>query len=80
MKLDIVYFIKKCYLRMLPSVLITLLFGMLLNSLIADVGWLILGIKAILLVFVYIMTIVVFSLTVEEKKALWRLSNKIIKK
>ena len=65
---------------MLPSVLITLLFGMLLNSLIADVGWLILGIKAILLVFVYIMTIVVFSLTVEEKKALWRLSNKIIKK
>ena len=51
-----------------------------INSLIADVGWLILGIKAILLVFVYIMTIVVFSLTVEEKKALWRLSNKIIKK
>ena len=80
MKLDIVYFMKKCYFKMLLPILITLLFGVFLNKLIADGGWLILGIKAILLVFVYIMTIVVFSLTVEEKKALWRLSNKIIKK
>lgn len=67
MKLDIVYFMKKCYFKMLLPILITLLFGVFLNKLIADGGWLILGIKAILLIFVYALGICVFGLTKTEK-------------
>ncbi len=76
MKLDIMNFIKKCYLRMAPAVIITLFFGILLNSFMADGGWLLLIIKTVLLTLVYAVTLFCFCLTKAEKKVFWELCSK----
>lgn len=74
MKTNIPMFMKKCYLKMLPTVLITLLFGVGLNIFVEDGGWLILAIKVSILVFVYFVGLLILGLTKEERTKLF---NKI---
>ena len=60
-------FIKKCYLRMLPSLCIGILFGILLNLLIKDGGWFTLILKAALIAAVYLISTLYMSLSKEER-------------
>ena len=70
MKIDIFLFIKKCYLRMAPPVLITILVGALLNIFIKGNNWFILIIKAIVLVVVYLISLVYLGLNKQERKSI----------
>lgn len=73
LKLDILYFAKKCYLKTLPAVLFALLFGILLNILIPGRGWFMLVIKGTLLVFAYLLCTVLFTATKSEKEGLFNI-------
>ena len=67
MRLDIWEFIKKCYLQMLPSVIITLILGLLINSIFSNTNWMTLALKGAILLAVFILSTVVFCLTKKEK-------------
>ncbi|MCI8554137.1 MAG: oligosaccharide flippase family protein [Clostridiales bacterium] len=77
MKLNIPRFIKQCYLRMLPPILLSLLGGVALNAFIRDAGWGMLILKGSLLVALYLVCMWFFGLTGEEKaKAMAVLSRR----
>lgn len=70
MKIDILLFIKKCYFKMFPPVLITILVGLLLNNIILINTWLILVVKAAILGVVYLASLLCFSLNKNERKSI----------
>lgn len=71
MKFDMKQFAIHCYLRMTPVVLITLGLGLLLNYFVADAGWVRLLIKAVVIVCVYLITVFLFGITQQERKAVF---------
>ena len=66
--LDIKIFCKKCYLQLLPPILISLLSGLILCRFIPVDGWLGLIIKGILIVFVYLCFLWLLGLQKAEKQ------------
>jgi ABC-type transporter Mla maintaining outer membrane lipid asymmetry permease subunit MlaE len=53
MGFDMKLFIKECYLKFVPSVLITLLSGFAINVIITQSGWFWLGVKGTVIVAVF---------------------------
>lgn len=74
--IDIWRFIKECYLKMFPPLLITLLAGFCINHLIPDFGWISFIVKGILLVVVYLILLLSLGLTKEERVAITRYFKK----
>ena len=67
LNIDIGVFIKKCYIGLAPMVIITCIVGVLIkNRLIID-GWMKLAINAVLVVFIYFVTLFTCGLDKEEK-------------
>ena len=66
--LDIPTFMKACYVRMSIPVLLTLLFGMAINVVIEDAGWIVLGVKGLLVTSVYLLLVYFFGLSKAERK------------
>lgn len=62
--LDIPGFAKTCYLRMSVPILLTIAFGMAVNKMIADAGWTVLLLKAIILCALY--CVLMYALGLEE--------------
>ena len=71
MKFDMKQFAIHCYLRMTPVALITLALGLMLNYFVADAGWVRLLIKAVVIVCVYLITVFLFGITQQERKAVF---------
>lgn len=71
MKFDMKEFAIHCYLRMIPVALITLALGLILNYFVADAGWVRLLIKAVVIVCVYLITVFLFGITQQERKAVF---------
>lgn len=67
MNINILLFVKKCYFKMMPPVAITIIIGVILNCLVADAGWFVLFAKALIVCFVYGVSILLFGLTKDEK-------------
>lgn len=70
MKIDIIYFMKKCYLKMLPPVVFAVIAGIFLNFLIITQTWAIFAIKVMIFCAVYIISILLVGLTKEERESL----------
>lgn len=75
--INVVRFAKDCYLKMFPSLLVTLFVGLCINYLIADSGWLVFCIKGFILVVTYGIALFTFGLKNTERNALL---NRILKK
>lgn len=75
LEINIFTFIKKCYLPMLPALLITLIAGWGTNQLLHDGGWLMLVVKGIILVAVYIVATLP-ALTKEERKTILNIKKR----
>ena len=71
MKFDMRQFAIHCYLRMTPVVLITLGLGLLLNYFVADASWLRLAVKAVIIISIYLITVFLFGITQQERKAMF---------
>ncbi len=70
LRLDMMQFAKKCYLRMSVPLLSSLVCGVVLNLLLKDGGWLVLGVKAVVIGVLYAVFVFVFGLTSEEKQGI----------
>ena len=68
--LNIPAFVKGCYLRMSVPILFTVAVGVGINYLIADGGWMILICKAGIVVLIYLVSVLLFGLNGNERKAL----------
>ncbi len=68
MKFDIPQFAKKCYLGMLPPILITIILGMGMNRLIYISGWAGVAIKGLITAAIYLALVYFTGLTGEERK------------
>ena len=73
LKLDIWAFMNKCYVKLIPTFAITLICGLTLTYFYANVGWIHLFVKAIIIVVVFAISLFAFGLTKNER-------NKILKK
>ena len=68
--LNIPSFIKNCYLRMSVPVLTTIAAGIGINYLIPDGGWMILVVKAGIVTLIYMLSVLLFGLSGNERKSL----------
>jgi O-antigen/teichoic acid export membrane protein len=68
MRLDIFLFFKECYLKMALPLGLTLTAGLIINSYIPAVHFVLFGLKALLLTFVYILLMWFFGLKNNEKE------------
>lgn len=68
--LDIPRFMKKCYLRMVAPIVLTVLLGLGLNYLIADGGWLIFLLKAAITALLYLILTFLLGYSREERNNL----------
>ena len=68
--INIGLFVKKCYWKMLPSILVTLIVGVCINCLIDDAGWMIFCVKGAILATTYGVTTFALGLTREERNVL----------
>lgn len=66
--LDIPRFIKACYLKMSLPILVTVVCGMVLNRSIADGGWGVFLLKAVLTAVIYLLATVCFALSGQERR------------
>lgn len=73
MKLDMRDFNLKCYIAMLPPLIVTVLFGFLLNFVWSEVSWLYFLIRVCLLSLVYFISMWLMSFTKHEKSFLLNL-------
>lgn len=71
LKLNMWNFIKKCYLRLMPTLVITLICGLLLTYFYNSIGWLHLFIKIIIVVVVFAISTLFFGLTKAERTKLF---------
>lgn len=71
--LDVLGFIKKCYLRMSVPIAVTILCGVGINRLISDGGWLIFLVKAAMVAVIYIASMLVFGFDKQEKRSLLKI-------
>lgn len=67
--LDIFAFMKGCYVRMSIPILLTLACGMVINAVIPDSGWFILALKGVLVAGVYLLLVLLFGLSKEERNS-----------
>lgn len=67
LNLNIWAFIKNCYVKLTPSLVFTLVAGFLLTYFYDSIGWLHLFIKIIVVVVLFMISLVAFGLTKEEK-------------
>ncbi len=70
MKIDIPLFIKKCYLKTTPTLIITFAVGILLRYCIPLSGWLGLVVKGVCIVFAFVTAFFLTGLESEERKSL----------
>lgn len=68
MKFNIKKFIIQCYLRMLPVIIITFGFGLILNYFIANGGWGKLFLKCIIIIAFYLLALLFIGLSRNERK------------
>ncbi len=68
MRFDMKQFAIRCYLRMVPVVIITLCLGIVINYFIVDNGWLILAMKAVIVICIYMIAVLAFGITNQERK------------
>lgn len=71
--LDVLGFIKKCYLRMSVPIAVTILCGVGINRLISDGGWLIFLVKAAMVAVIYIASMLFFGFDKQEKRSLLKI-------
>ena len=76
LKLDMVAFIKNCYIRMSIPILITVGLGFLMNNFITGEGWLVLCGKGTTLLAIYALTTLSFGLTQTEKSSIFRIKRR----
>ncbi len=76
MKFDIPSFIKNCYIRMAPPIVLTIAFGFFINYLIADSGWLLFLVKAVVLCAIYLILVLLIGLNNNEKRKVLSLLNR----
>lgn len=67
MKLNMWEFIRKCFIRMLPAFAVTAIFGVVLNYLVADAGWMILLLKIVCITVVYVLSVLLLCLGRSER-------------
>ncbi len=72
MGFDMKLFIKECYLKSIPSVLITLLSGFAINTIIMQSGWLWIGVKGILIVAVFGVSFFFTSISCQTRNSLFK--------
>ena len=68
MKIDIPYFIKKCYLRMSAPVVLTLIIGIVLNTLIQKCVWMNVMIRGVIICIVFCVNSFVFGMDKADRK------------
>ncbi len=70
--INVFEFYKKCYLRIVPCYTITLIVGLLVSRFIRNQSWAGLLIKAIIIGIFFIITILVFYITKQEKQDIFK--------
>jgi O-antigen/teichoic acid export membrane protein len=70
-------FVKNCFLRMSISLLLTLCLGFGVNFLIQDGGWLILGLKILVITTIYLLLVVFTGFNTNERRQVF---NKFLKR
>lgn len=70
--IDLKHFIKHCYLKLSIPLVITLAIGYCVLHFIPSGGWLLLGVKGLIVITIYAIAIVCFGLSSQERKALLR--------
>ena len=81
MRFNMWQFIKQCYLRVLPVMIITAAFGILLNYFVADAGWVVLFIKIVAVAAVYLAAAFVFCFSRRERRdAIEKIKNRLLRR
>lgn len=78
--LDMKRFIKDCYLKMLPPILITCLLGYAINSVVNTNSWVMLMAVGLAVCIIYILSVAFISLNKNERKSLFSLAKSVIKR
>ena len=76
LNLDIFTFFKKCYVSFILPYLITIVLSRLIISRLPAGGWLLLGVKALIISAIYIISVWLLALKPEEKKTLLKVFRK----
>lgn len=72
LKIDMVSFVINCYIRMGIPIIITIVLGLLMNSLFSNGGWLVFAAKGLVIIGVYAAETLLLGLTPEERNKLLR--------
>lgn len=68
LKINMMYFIRKCYVEMLPVIIITVIMGKIIDSFFYTQNWLNLIIEGLIIVILYLILSFGITLSVKEKK------------
>ena len=68
MELNMLHFIKKCYFKVLPCMIFTIISGCIMNFIIECNGWMFFVLKALLIFIFFVIGIWFFSLQKQERK------------
>ena len=71
LKLDIKLFIRECYCRMSIPVVISIVFGLFVNHLVADVGWIVFACKGLAVGLIYIISVCFIGLSKSDRKQIF---------
>lgn len=80
LKIDIITFIKKCYIGMMPAVLLTIIIGGFINQFFLVQNWIWMFIEAIFIVIIYLILTFVTGLSSDEKANILSVINAKLKK
>ncbi len=80
LRLNIWYFIRKCYIRMMPSIIISLAIGFAINYFISDVGYIRFFIKCIIVASIYLLATLFLCFNREERKGFYQKTGKIFRR
>lgn len=72
LEIDMASFVKNCYFRMGIPIIITIVLGCVINSLLANGGWLVLAAKVVVIVGIYAVVTLLLGLNLEEWNKLFR--------
>ena len=67
---DMITFCKKCYIRMSLPIVATILFGIPLNLLLKDDGWMMFVIKGVIIVLAYLVFVYLLGFGKDEKRSI----------
>lgn len=71
LKLDIKLFIRECYCRMSIPVVISIVFGLFVNHLVADGGWIVFACKGLAVGLIYIISVCFIGLSKSDRKQIF---------